>query len=235
MADDVIDKLKELQKLDSEIKELADDVASFPARKKQREDVLQKHAAAEEALKKELTRIKLTRREKESELKTIESEIKRLQQTLSEVKTNKEYTSVQHEIAAQEQKKSGLEDEILLLMEKEEDLGARETSAAGELETERRNVEAENGREAERIEGVRRKLAGKEAERAAKLEGIDAQHLRSYERIRKGKKDGVAICGLDESGERCGGCFVRVPTDVGEKVKHGEIVQCENCSRILYR
>jgi len=47
------------------------------------------------------------------------------------------------------------------------------------------------------------------------------------------EKDGIAICKLEDG--RCSGCSIYVPTYIEEKVKKKkEIVQCENCSRILY-
>jgi predicted nucleic acid-binding Zn-ribbon protein len=75
-----------------------------------------------------------------------------------------------------------------------------------------------------------------EQQRQQYLSNIDNSILELYTRVKKNKKDGIAICKItqDSNGNVCNGCYVYIPGYLIEKVKRkSEIVQCENCGRIL--
>ena len=63
------------------------------------------------------------------------------------------------------------------------------------------------------------------------LKGVVPELVKRYKTIRK--KHAVPLAKLE--GERCGGCNMSLPTTVVRSVVSGtEIVECENCGRILY-
>lgn len=236
MFADELDKLVSLQELDSGIFALREDVEGHAKRVAEWKAGMSKAAAELENLRAEHTRVKLRRRERETELKTFEEQIRKLQKTLNDVKTNKEYAAVQNEIGGLQRKSSEYEEEVLVAMERDEELTAREKDLSLLCDEERKSLDLRIAEEETRMDGVRGMLAAKEAERAAAVAAIEPEVYARYERVRKSKKDGVSICLLTEEHGKgvCSGCFMCVPTYIAEKVRaKREVVHCENCSRIL--
>ncbi|MGC8977346.1 MAG: C4-type zinc ribbon domain-containing protein, partial [Candidatus Ratteibacteria bacterium] len=84
-----------------------------------------------------------------------------------------------------------------------------------------------------KIENLKKEIEEKKREREELVKRIEFKLYNLYEKIKKTKKDKIAIVKAENG--ICGGCFMTLPTYIVEKVKRKkEIVQCENCSRILY-
>ena len=233
MIKEEIEKLIELQKVDEEIREIENEISSFPVLKNQLQEQLDKELNELNFIKEEHKKLQVERREKELELQALEEEVKKLKNRLNEVKTNKEYNSILAEIENLKKKISDTEDEILILMERNDEIAKKQEDFRKKSEMMKKEFERKIEEKRKRIEELKKELEGKLQEREKIAEKIDKEIYSLYEKIRKNKKDGIAICKLE--GETCTGCFMHVPTYIEEKVKRKkEIVQCENCSRILY-
>lgn len=233
MLTEEIEKLVKLQELDSEIQNCQETINNFPIKKKQIEESLESLQKDLSTLKKEQKKLQVERKEKELELLNNEEEIKKLQKKLDEVKTNKEYTSLLSEIENIKKKKSSIEDILLTLMEKEEQLNKQMEDAESKTNRIKTEIAGKIQEEGRKIEELQVKLKEKEEQRVRMVTEINKDIYTLYEKIRTSKKDGIAICKLE--GESCTGCSVFVPTYMAEKVKAKKTpVQCENCSRILY-
>ncbi|MCM8814917.1 MAG: C4-type zinc ribbon domain-containing protein [Candidatus Omnitrophica bacterium] len=231
-----LEKLLELQEIDNNLRDISVLLKELPEqiRKVENQDIsLQKEL---EEFKKTFTHLKIERRQKETELKAIEDQIKNFQTKLYEVKTNKEYQALQVEIRNLKQKSSSLEDEILVHMEKEELLKEKEKDILKRIE-EHKKIKIEKQKELEgKINQLEQKRNDLLKKREEHVSDIDKLILELYMRIKKSKKDGIAICRVtkDSSGCICSGCYVYIPGHLVEKVKRKtEAVQCENCGRIL--
>jgi uncharacterized protein len=233
MLTQVIEKLVSLQELDNEIKVLKETVDNFPVRKKQMEESVESNLKDVNTIKKEQKRLQVEKKEKELEIQENEEEAKKLQKRLDEVKTNKEYTSLLSEIETLKRKKSGMEDSLLLMMEKDDQINKQLGDFSSKSDKLKTEIEGKILEENKRIEELTVQLQEKTALRETMVAEIDKKFYALYEKIRLSKKDGIAICRLE--GESCAGCSVFVPTYIAEKVKAKKtLVQCENCSRILY-
>ena len=73
-------------------------------------------------------------------------------------------------------------------------------------------------------------LAELKAERTGLAQQVDSEALSVYERIRLAR--GQAVVKVERG--RCLGCHIAVPTSQWQKAKAGDVIQCNNCSRILY-
>jgi predicted nucleic acid-binding Zn-ribbon protein len=73
-------------------------------------------------------------------------------------------------------------------------------------------------------------LAGLKGERSGLAQQVDSEALSVYERIRLAR--GQAVVKVERG--RCLGCHIAVPTSQWQKAKAGDLIQCNNCSRILY-
>ncbi len=228
-----IEKLVKLQELDTEIQDFQETINNSPLKKKQMEQSVETVQKDLTAVKKEQKKLQVERKEKELELLSNEEETKKLQKKLDEVKTNKEYTSLLAEIETFKKKKSSIEDMLLLLMEKDEQLSKQLEDSSSRSNRIKTEVETRIEEEARKIESIQLQLKEKQERRAKIAVEINKDIYALYEKVRTSKKDGIAICRLE--GESCTGCSVFVPTYMAEKVKAKKTpVQCENCSRILY-
>jgi predicted nucleic acid-binding Zn-ribbon protein len=73
-------------------------------------------------------------------------------------------------------------------------------------------------------------LAELKGERTGLAHQVDSEALSVYERIRLAR--GQAVVKVERG--RCLGCHIAVPTSQWQKAKAGDLIQCNNCSRILY-
>jgi predicted nucleic acid-binding Zn-ribbon protein len=73
-------------------------------------------------------------------------------------------------------------------------------------------------------------LSGLKGQRSELAQQINSEALSVYERIRPAR--GQAVVKVERG--RCLGCHIAVPTSQWQKAKAGDLIQCNNCSRILY-
>ncbi|MFA7516545.1 MAG: hypothetical protein WC049_06140 [Candidatus Ratteibacteria bacterium] len=228
-----IEKLIALQTIDSILFELFHSIASIPDEITSAEATKTKEQSELKQLKEEVTGVKLERRKKETDLQELEEKIRDLQSKQTVIKTNKEYLAFQDEISALKNKASSLEDTILSLLDNEANLEEKEMQTATNLEVLTQSFEIKKKELLEKEENLRNQQREKEKERASFATTVETIALNLYNTIKEQKKDGIAICQLEN--QICTGCSVFAPSYLEEKVlKKDEIVQCENCRRILY-
>ena len=189
---------------------------------------LKKGAAAAHAA---LEASRLERRAKEGQAQDLEGEIRRLNTQLFQIKTNEAYAAMLREIDAAKGRKSALETDVLVLMEREEqqaaEVKAREAALAADtltLDAERRRVEQERAALEERVRAA-------DAARQGLVAKLEAQVRNRYERV-FASKGGRAV-GLVAHGA-CGGCGAALPPQMLAEVRsRGAIKVCEACGRLL--
>lgn len=228
---DTLDILFRLQKLDDEIDALEKEKATIPGDK---EDIDGKLAEMEQAIQKikdESIDVTKLRDEKETDLKEIGEQLNKFQGQLYQVKTNREYESLQHEIDALQEKSSKVEDAILELLENAEKISstaAEEEKKLGEYE---REAEKEKSGLNARDMELSDQIAVKHDERKRLVVDIDKALLSRYQRIRDNKA-GLAVASVQNGA--CGGCFRRIPPqEIQELKKMQRIIACEGCGRII--
>jgi uncharacterized protein len=143
----------------------------------------------------------------------------------------KELEALQREVANLQKRRSGREDELLVLMEQREDLAsaaARAQARSDELRTAVERVGAESATE---LASVIAELEARTNERAALVTEIDPETLELYEDLRRQKK-GVGAAALVDG--ICQGCHEQLSAVQLDKLKKTEgIRRCEHCRRIL--
>lgn len=233
MVNEEIEKLKKLQDIDSEIFEKEGEINLFPEKEKALKREIENIEKEIKETKNDLKKIQLDRKEKELEVKSYEEEKNKLNKQLDNVKTNKEYEALLIEIANIKKKISDIEEEILILMEKEDEILKKEKILEEELKKKKEYILQKIEKEKIEVENLKKEIEKKRMEREEIVKEIDFSLYNLYEKIRKSKKDNIAIVKVENG--ICGGCFIALPTHIIEKAKRKkEITQCENCSRILY-
>src|SRR3954447_5154327 len=172
------------------------------------------------------------RRDVERDRATIRARRSKYQDQTLAVKTNKEFHALQHEMQMADEEIAKFDDRDLeLMMEGDEIAASIKTTEAGlkdaeqRVAAERQALEAEAKQAATRIEALGR-------ERTDLAKAVSRDSLGMFERVGKPRK-GVAMAVL--AGDLCAVCHVKVRPHVLQRIKRGdELIQCENCHRILY-
>lgn len=174
----------------------------------------------------------MDRKRMELDVGTRTESITRLKTQQYQTRKNDEFQAIGHEIQRYEGEIGKIEDEELeLMMEADKvkaDLTAEEKKAA--------SVKESIGRQTtdldEKSTALQTRLEELTKERAELAGKIDEDLLAGFERLFKSKGDAVVVA-LEH--EVCTGCHMKVTTQTAHRVKAGkEIVNCENCGRILY-
>ena len=227
-----LDTLKRLQEVDSQLFELRRQQADKPRELEQAEA----QTAAQDARVKDadgkLKTAQLAQKEQEVELQSKEGNVRKLQGQLFQVKTNKEYSAMQHEIETLKADNSLLEEAIL------KGFDAIEAANRERQQEQRRLAESQArlAQERTRIEAelavIGEQIAQLERQRQTLVPDVPAAALVLYERVLK-MRQGVALVPL--LNDACGGCHRRLPPQVINQVYlNAGLVTCEACNRILY-
>ncbi len=224
--------LVELQGLDTQILKIERDLESIPEEIKRAEEAFKEKAANLKKLEDGVKTLQLKRKEKEIDLESKEGSIKKFQSQLYQIKTNKEYSALEGEIARVKADNSLIEEEILKIFDQ---LDAENQKIAKEkefLKVEEVMLAEEKKKFDEEVRRLRAEVDNLRTQRTALAEGIDKSILAKYDRILK-SKDGLAV--VPVAGDSCQGCFRILPPQVIHEIKmKKDLVFCGSCARILY-
>ena len=229
--------LLELAELDAELTRTDHRAAHLPEQQAY-EQVLAEHRAASD----QLAALVIAIEDLDAQVARFESEIDGVRQReerdrglLDSGTVNpKQLEELSHELQTLERRQASLEDSLLEVMERREQLVAERTAAEVKLEALQHDLAtAEAGRD-EALGDVAKVRAENASRRADVVAGLDAALAQLYERQRK--SSGVGAARLQ--GSRCGAC--RIEIDRGEMARisaaaDDEVVRCPECGAILLR
>jgi predicted nucleic acid-binding Zn-ribbon protein len=214
----------ELQKRQQELNEVENQLSDNKAL------VVAESKAASQ--KEQLEDAKRKQKSSEWELEDLQEKVRQIDSKLYSGKTKdpKELVNLEKEVKGLKSQIRTKEDALLGLMSQVEEIEAKVKTTAEELERLKREWEQRQEtfrpRKSE-IETVLAKLGG---DRNGLAQQIDSEAFNIYERIRLTR--GQAVVKVERG--RCLGCHITVPTSQWQKAKAGDLIQCNNCSRILY-
>jgi len=188
--------------------------------------------AVAEAVKQRLVESQSERKKIEAEVAAIQIRLSKYKGQLTELKTNKEYQTMQKEIATAEEAIRSHEDRVLERMEEAENL-ARELSAAeAGLKTQQAAITVERTSLEAEAAALQRTVDETSAARAAAAKELSPAALQLFEHVSRQRK-GLAVAEARDGG--CTVCHVRMRPQMFNEVRRGEnLIQCESCLRILY-
>ena len=227
-----LDRLIRLQHLETTAEEARRRIADHPGRIQVLDARLQTARDVVAAAKGKLAAVQDKRRAEEKEVATVQTRLAKYKDQLLEVKTNREYTAMLHEIETAQNDIRAREDRILETMMAADDLNAEIKKADAELKVAEKEVSAARAQldaemttlqaEIERTGNARQKL----------IVEIDRGVLSIFEQTAKGRK-GVAVA--EARNGLCTICHVRLRPQVFNEIRKNEsIIQCDSCRRILY-
>jgi predicted nucleic acid-binding Zn-ribbon protein len=228
-----LQRLQELQVLDSRVAGLERKLEAIPGRIQVIRDGLQQSKAAVDAIRGKLDGTRKDIRAKEKDLEYQASQRKKLEAKLYEVKTNKEYSAVLAEIEAMKVEKGRLEEEILGLMELQERLGRESVDGETRLRPLEAEARVQEAASTEEMRALEVDLEGARSERASLAKDLPRDLIAQYGRILK-QRGGLAVALVGSNGI-CSGCRVALtPQRFNEVRQSSHILLCENCGRFLY-
>ena len=226
-----LEKLVRLHQVDSDLRRVESELAALPRLRQEIDDRLAGERSRLDTAKAALEGSLKARKQNEASVQDLETKRSKYKGQLMEVKTNREYTAVLHEIEGVERDIKAREDVILEEMERAEALGQdvkREEADFKPVEADAKTGKANLDARAATL-GAEAQRLGKERDEVAA--SVPEESLALYRRVAKQRGTGVA-----EAREgMCQSCHVRMRVQIWVEVrKNDQILQCESCSRIVF-
>lgn len=222
----------EAQKLDTQIFEKEKRLISAPkmiAEMEQEIETLKKNIAKEKEIIDELEK---ERRKKEKELEADKDKIKKFESKLYEVKTNKEYQALLKEIEAAKTANDKTEEDILILMEKIEELKSDFSNLSAQLKKNEKDFEQNRDRLLKEIDTIDNDVKKLKEERDNLLSVVNSNLRTTYTTLIE-KRGGTAVVNLKNG--VCLGCFINIPPQLFiEATKNRQLILCPSCNRIFF-
>ena len=172
------------------------------------------------------------RRQKEKDIEAEREKARKSQAKLHEVKTNKEYQALLKEIEAGKGVNDKTEEEVLLLMEKIEELKKDLEGASKELKKKEAEAAAERIKLDGELRSVDAVVADLKKTRDTLLQMVDEELRTTYGTLLE-RREGLAVVNVKNG--VCLGCFMNIPPQLFiEATKNRQMILCPSCNRIFY-
>jgi len=227
-----LERLIQLQALDTQAAEARRKQTTIPEAQRALDSKLEGARRRVAAEKERLDANQAARRAVEKDLTAVQTRLARYKDQLMEVKTNREYHAMQHEIEMAQQEVRRLEDLMLERMLEADEITAALKDAEAALKAAEAQIRQEHAELDRELEEAAATIARTQQEREALVAGIPTQLLGLYEQIARVRR-GVAVVPARDG--LCSECHVRLRPQVFAEVRQNNaIIQCESCQRILY-
>jgi hypothetical protein len=228
-----LERLIQLQRLETIIAEARAAIALHPQRLAALDARLNDAKAAVDSAKEQLKANGERRRELEKDVAVYQGRLTKFKDQLSAVKTNREYTAMQHEIATAQSDLGAVEEKVLERMLEADELAAAAKRAEAALATQSKEIEAEKKILSQEVISTEASLKESTEARAALVKALEPRLVALFEQVAKVRK-GVAICSATRDG-LCSVCHVRLRPHVFQQIRQNDtIIQCDSCQRVMY-
>lgn len=220
-----------LQQVDSELKRVEAALAEAPRRRADLQQRLANERGRLDAAKAALDESLRTRRQREGELQTLEAKRSKYKGQLMDVKTNKEYTAMLHEIEGVERDVRTCEDQILAEMERAESLSVEVKREEADFKQSEAGFKAEAAALDDEARRLETQAADLRRERDQVLGTLPEAARELFTRVARLRGSAVS----QARDEMCQSCRMKLRPQMYMELKHNDrIVQCPSCSRILF-
>lgn len=226
--------LLSLQDKDKKIDAWREELGSVPTEANRIKEALNAKAESVKAAKQAVLNAKKDVQQLELDRQTRKETILKLKTRQGETKRNEEYQMLSHEIDRYSKEVDELETQELELMERVDEKQTLRVEAEEKFLKEKELVTEESQNLLKKKSNAEQSIKdlGKEREELFKKVDVEAREL--YERLRKGSGMIGVIVTVSSSGQ-CMGCNLKIPPATLHLIHAGnELVQCSECSRILY-
>ena len=227
-----LERLIRLQSLDLQAAEARRQQATIPETQRALDQKLEgARAVVVEAKARQATN-QTDRRALEKDLAAVQTRLSRYKDQLMEVKTNREYHAMQHEIETAQGEVKRIEDIMLELMVGGDEIGSALKAAEAGVKTAEQQITKEHADLDKQLAAAGKTLEEVLSARVALVATIPAGVVATYEQVAKGRR-GVAVAQARDG--LCSECHVRLRPMVYQEVRHNTgLIQCDHCQRFLY-
>ena len=225
------DAVRTLHRMHRQLEDLRSRLAAGPRAVDARSRNVEAITARLGVLHEEVRKARLIADQKQLQLRSMETRIKDCEAKRNAAKTNREYQLLGEQMAADDEAKKVLEDEILEALERVDSQKATQPPMEAELavakaslEEMKRKVQAERGALDTEVTRIVADLERAEEE-------LPTESRESYRRMVR-SKGADAMAQLD--GESCGGCCQQLPPNAVAELSQGRVVPCRSCGRMVY-
>ena len=227
-----LEQLHRLQDLERQAAALRADIDAVDQRRREIEAPVVEAQQALDGLTSTIEERQTQRRAGDRDVAASQQRLTKFRQQLMAVTNSREYEAVQHEIATVEAELKSREDQTITLLFELDDLAPKAEDARRVLAERKDAAGVSLAGLADETQRHRLELAALDGSIAALRPTVDAAALATYDRTAK-RYPRFAVAEL--KGDLCVGCNVKIRPMLASEVRRGEkIVQCENCTRLLY-
>lgn len=227
-----IDKLVEMQEIDTKLRDLTDLLGDLPTRVEELN--LQEKSIKEtlELNKARLKELEVELHKREVDVAQINEKIAKLKDQLFLVTNNKQYDALMVEIDHEKEKRSSFESESIDFLEEKETLTESVSKMESELDSLTNDLSERRLKLESAISNSADEKNSLDTLKNEKLSGIAKNIISIYDKVQL-HRDGLAV--VEISGGGCGGCGAHVPPQKITEIKAKEgIHRCDVCGRFLY-
>ena len=227
-----LEQLLVLQDRDQKIRQIENEIRNLPLQRKHLESQLAESAAGLEAIKLKARQVEVERKKLELDVGTRNESIARLKTQQYQTRKNDEFQAMGNEIQRYEDEIRKLEDQELELMEQGDKLKVEVTAEEKKTGATKDSISRQMNDLGEKSKALESRLQELEKERKELAEKMDEDVLGRFERLFVSKGDSAIVA--VEHGV-CTGCHMKLTVATIKATEAGkEIVNCEQCGRILY-
>ena len=228
-----LERLIQLQHLESTMAEARARIAAHPQRLADADARLDEAQRVVDDAAQRLKDSQEARRALEKDAAVYQGRLTKFKDQLASVKTNREYTAMQHEIETAQKDLGAAEEKVLERMMEIDQITDEVKTAEATKASEKKAVDADKAALATELAADEKTVAEKTAARAALVSSVEPRLMSLFEQVAKVRK-GVALSMATRDG-LCSACHVRMRPHVFQQVRQNDsVVQCDSCQRILY-
>ena len=227
-----LEQLLIFQDRQQKIRQIENEIKNLPLQRKHLESQQAESAAALEAIKQKARQVEVERKKLELDVGTRNDSIAKLRTQQYQTRKNDEFQAMGNEIKRYEEEIRKLEDQELELMDQADKLKVEVMAEEKKATATKDSINRQMNDLEEKSKTLEIRLQQLSKERKELAEKIDEDVLDQFERLFASKGDS-AIVAIEHG--VCTGCHMKLTIATVKAAESGkEIVNCEQCGRILY-
>ena len=227
-----MEKLIELQGIDTKLRDLNDLLGDLPSKV---EELDQQEESIKNSLVEQKDRLKeleVEMHKRDVSIAQTNHKINKFKDQLFLVTNNKQYDELMLEIDHLKEQRASSEMESISFLEEKETLTESVESMESELGELSKNLRVRREKLETVISQSSEEKTSLEQQRTEQVNGIDLSIVSVYDRVMKAR-DGLAVVHLSDSA--CGGCGAHIPAQTITEVRAKTVIhRCDVCGRFLY-
>ena len=228
-----LEKLVDLQKTDTNIRNLKKAIESAEHRRASLEQEFEQHAFSIREIQTKRDTAQATRADLENKIAENKIHIERSNRNLKNAQNQKEYESAMRETDTLQKQISALETQVLEKMTEIEEVEKILTDRADEINSLESNQTAALAEFDAELAKNKQEVAAEIEKREKVFQTLPPQMASVYNRLVQRSRDGIAVAEVVNGS--CSACFMSLRPQVQVELKTSDsIITCESCTRILY-